>query len=123
MWIDVSTASNCIGIARQVLMRKLPKLTSRQVPNPNGGRGGFKYEIALESLPQDAQQRYWQQVRIEQEAAASKQSKRGRPSKAEKQAQEAAKAAKQAEIQANAIYAEAPAWQKQTVDQRLQVVR
>ncbi|MBQ7502563.1 hypothetical protein IJT93_07600, partial [bacterium] len=123
-WISVNAACEALNCYPNAVLYQIKKNTyfSRQVPNPNGGRGGFKYEIALESLPQEAQQRYWQQVRIAQEQAVN-QPKRGRPSKAVKQAQEAAKAAKQAEIQANAIYAEAPAWQKQTVDQRLQVVR
>ncbi|MBQ7501934.1 hypothetical protein IJT93_04345, partial [bacterium] len=101
LWLTTNNVCNLLNRNNSTIQRRIVAgaFKVRQVPNPNGGRGGFKYEIALESLPQDAQQRYWQQVRIEQEAAASKQSKRGRPSKAEKQAQEAAKAAKQAEIQ------------------------
>ncbi|MDO5296521.1 MAG: hypothetical protein Q4F00_07820, partial [bacterium] len=49
MWIDVKQAALLYGCARQVFMRKLPKLLTRQVPNSNGGRS--KWEIALESLP------------------------------------------------------------------------
>ncbi|MBQ7503486.1 hypothetical protein IJT93_12390, partial [bacterium] len=98
MYVSIEEASTLLSVSRRTIHTYISnqKVTSHVIPCLTGG---FKREIALESLPQDAQQRYWQQVRIEQEAAASKQSKRGRPSKAEKQAQEAAKAAKQAEIQ------------------------
>ena len=116
-WIDITTASQLCQVARQVFMRKLERFTYRQVPNPNGGRGGFKYEIALDSLPKEAQERYWENVRLAQAVEAAK-PKRGRPSKAAIRKAEA-----EAEVvRANEEYLAAPNWQKNAVDNRLYIV-
>lgn len=124
IYLSSSEARTCLNISRQALEYGIhkSKYQSRQVPNPNGGKSGFKYEIALESLPIEAQKRYWQQVQIAAEVAAAK-PKRGRPTKAAQAIKAKAEAEEQAEIQANSVYAEAPAWQKNTVDYRLYVVQ
>ena len=116
-WIDITTASQLCQVARQVFMRKLERFTCRQVPNPNGGRGGFKYEIALDSLPKEAQERYWENVRLAQAVEAAK-PKRGRPSKAAIRKAEA----EAEEVKANEEYLAAPNWQKNAVDNRLYIV-
>ena len=84
---------------------KSEKYQSRKVPNAS--RGGFKYEIALDSLPKEAQERYWENVRLDQDVENAK-PKRGRPSKAAIRKAEA----EAEEVKANEEYLAAPNWQK-----------
>ncbi len=121
MWVDVATAASLLGIAVTNVRKaiKVGRITARQVPNPHGGRP--KYEIALESLPQEAQDRYWQQQRLAAEVAAKKRG--GRPSKAQKEAQARAEAEAAAEVAATEAYITAPGWQREIVDDRYAVVQ
>lgn len=119
MWIDVKQAALFYGCTRQVFMRKLTQFDARRTPNPNGGRP--KWEIALESLPQEAQERYYEQQRLAAEVAAKRRG--GRPSKAQKAAQERAEAQKAAEAAAAEAYITAPGWQRKIADDRYTVVQ
>lgn len=111
-----------LGITRQALEHRIRcgQYVVRKISSPKGGRS--RYEISLDSLPLDVQQRYWQQVKLAQEVAQAK-PRRGRPTKAAQAAKAEAEAREAAEVQANIIYSEAPRWQKDIVDHRLQVVQ
>ena len=122
MYLDVIKTSEVLGIALNNVRKAIRhgRFVSRKVSMNNGSKR-FKYEIELESLPIEAQQRYWQQRAAEQEAAAAK-PRRGRPSRAAVAKREAAKAEAAAEVQANSDYLTAPAWQRERVDYRLSIV-
>ncbi len=116
---DASALLNCSARNTQIAIQR-GHYTARLVPNPNGGRK--KYEILLDSLPEEAQKRYWEQVRAEREAAEAQRKRRGRPTKAAAEARKAAEAKAAEEAQANMAYLEAPGWQKERVDQRIHIV-
>lgn len=122
MWLTLDECSVLLGITTRDVRYRISKnyYTFRKLASGHGGKG-FRYEIALESLPAEIQQRYWAKVQQAQAIEASK-PRRGRPTKAAKQAQAKAQAIEEAEIQANQAYVEAPRWQKDTVDRRLQIV-
>ena len=115
MWITSIDAQSLLGISRQAIDKRCNsgKLQSRI----STVSGHVVKEIALESLPAEAQARYWEQVRIAEQVAAAKRG--GRPSKAQQKAKAEAEARAAAEVQANQVYLEAPDWQKQRVDERL----
>ncbi|MGM9998619.1 MAG: hypothetical protein ACI38Q_04405, partial [Candidatus Bruticola sp.] len=80
VWLEVKTAADLMGVHPNTVLNRANKdLASRQIPSR--GKSGFKYEIALDSLPKEAQERYWENVRLAQAVEAAK-PKRGRPSKA-----------------------------------------
>ncbi|MBQ7567189.1 transposase [bacterium] len=116
MWVNVEQAAELMSVSYNTVIYRIKAgiLTHKQVAS--SGRKGFKYEISLDSLPQDAQDRYWEQQRIADQVARAKRG--GRPSKAALEAR--AKAAE--EIQANEIYQKAPDWQKSVVDTRVYIV-
>lgn len=117
-WLDIQSACSLLQRSYRSVVRyvQMGKLQARKVPNPNGGRGGFRYQILLPSLPPEAQQRYWQIVRESRQVEEAR-PKRGRPRKVrEVEAQEE-------EAQANALYQEAPDWKKEVADERLYVVQ
>ena len=97
-WLDIQSACSLLQRSYRSVVRyvQMGKLQARKVPNPNGGRGGFRYQILLPSLPPEAQQRYWQIVRESRQVEEAR-PKRGRPRKVrEVEAQEE-------EAQANAL--------------------
>lgn len=59
VFLSVSEVANLLGVSKQAIQKncKADKYTARQVPS-KGGKGGVKYEIALNSLPKEAQDRY-----------------------------------------------------------------
>lgn len=116
---DASALLNCSARNTQIAIQR-GHYTARLVPNPNGGRK--KYEILLDSLPEEAQKRYWEQVRAEREVAEAQRKRRGRPTKAAVEARKEAEAKAAEEAQANMAYLEAPGWQKDRVDQRIHIV-
>ncbi|MDO5297557.1 MAG: hypothetical protein Q4F00_13185, partial [bacterium] len=67
MDITVEIAQSCTGLSRATIQKHIRKgdYKSRLENQPNGGAKRF---IALDSLPQEAQDRYWAQVRAQQEA-------------------------------------------------------
>ncbi|MDO5296915.1 MAG: hypothetical protein Q4F00_09840, partial [bacterium] len=68
VWLSIKDTLPLLEISRQAFNKALlsGKYTSQRVNSPNGGRP--VWEIALDSLPQEAQDRYWAQVRAQQEA-------------------------------------------------------
>ena len=115
MLISTTEASELLGVSvrRIQLDAKSGKYSAQRI----GSGARAKYEIALESLPKEAQERYWENVRLAQAVEAAK-PKRGRPSKAAIRKAEA-----EAEVvKANEEYLAAPSWQKNAVDNRLYVV-
>ncbi len=121
MFIEFAEAQQLLGISQQATLKRVTtgKLDARQVPNPNGGRP--KWEISLESLPQEAQDRYWEQQRLAAEVAAKRRG--GRPTKSQKEAQARAAAIQAAEAAANEAYITAPGWQRAIADHRYTVVQ
>ncbi|MDO5297762.1 MAG: transposase domain-containing protein, partial [bacterium] len=89
---------------------------ARQTPGPTGP----KWEISLDSLPKEAQERYYEQQRIAEQVAKAKRG--GRPSKAKLEARAKAEAEAAAVIEANKVYLEAPDWQKSEVDRRVYIL-
>ncbi|MGM9997888.1 MAG: hypothetical protein ACI38Q_00570, partial [Candidatus Bruticola sp.] len=82
VWLSAQETADFIGCHVTNISYKIKhgSLTFRKTSSNHGGTG-FKYEIALESLPKEAQERYWENVRLAQAVEAAK-PKRGRPSKA-----------------------------------------
>lgn len=62
MWISIKQASDLLGVTERAVRKSLEnnKFTNRSVDGL--GRGGFHYEILLESLPLEAQDRYYQKT-------------------------------------------------------------
>lgn len=62
-FLSVSEVGNLLGRSKQAILKAIAasKYVIREVPatGKGGGKGGMKYEIALSSLPQEAQLRYW----------------------------------------------------------------
>lgn len=120
VWLDSKSVQNLLSISRQAVDKQCAsgKLQSRKAIDVNGH---VIKEIALGSLPKEAQDRYWEQQRIAAEVAAKKRG--GRPSKVQKEAQARAEAQKAAEAAANEAYITAPGWQRAIADHRYTVVQ
>ena len=117
VWLSVVETQEILDISQPAVLYRINKglVDSRKADNP--GRAGKKYEIALDSLPQDAQDRYWAQVRAQQEALNP-----GKAARAFQKAQAQAEAAEAQTVEANEEYLEAPKWQKDIIDERLRIV-
>ena len=120
IWLESKIASAILQISRQALEVQIhsQKLTTRQVSNPHGGRP--KWEISLESLPKEAQDRYWEQQRIAEQVAKAKRG--GRPPKAKLEAQAQADAVDAAREAAREEFQRAPGWQRDIADTRAYIV-
>ncbi|MDO5297738.1 MAG: transposase domain-containing protein, partial [bacterium] len=120
MWIDVEQASELMAVSYNTIIYRVKNgaLKHRQITSP--GRTGFKWEISLDSLPKEAQERYYEQQRIAEQVAKAKRG--GRPSKAKLEARAKAEAEAAAVIEANKVYLEAPDWQKSEVDRRVYIL-
>ena len=114
MFVSFNLCCELLGISQPALSRKIKcgKVEAQQSPNPHGGRP--VWQIDLSSLPQDAQDRYWAQQRAQQDATRQRV---GRYRQAGKAAEAEAEV-----VAANEDYLNAPAWQKDTIDQRLYIV-
>lgn len=115
MWLSVSEVTVLLGVSQPAVQRmiKIGRYAARKVP---ACRSGFKYEVALESLPQEAQDRYWAQVRAQQSAP------KGKAARAAQKAQAKANAEVAQIAEANDEYLNAPAWQKGIIDERFYIV-
>ena len=115
MNISVAQAAHLTGVSVVTVRTWIKNDTIKAIlNNTNGGRG--VYSVILDSLPKEAQERYWEQQRIAEQVAKAKRG--GRPSKAKLEA----RAQAQEELQANATYQKAPDWQKSEVDRRVYIV-
>ncbi|MDO5296914.1 MAG: hypothetical protein Q4F00_09835, partial [bacterium] len=96
VWLSVVETQEILDISQPAVLYRINKglVDSRKADNP--GRAGKKYEIALDSLPQDAQARYWAQVRAQQEALNP-----GKAARAFQKAQAQAEAAEAQTVEAN----------------------
>lgn len=112
VYLSVGAVAELLSTTAQAVRYNVRSGTFTGKSSP-GKRGRPAWEISLDSLPADAQARYWEQVRIAEQVARAKRG--GRPSKAQKAAQ--AQAA--AEVKANEEYLAAPDWQKNIVDERI----
>lgn len=115
MLISTAEAAELLGVS--VRRVQLDAKSGKYVAQRSSSGARAKYEIALDSLPREAQERYWENIRLAQAVEAAK-PKRGRPSKAAIRKAEA----EAEEVKANEEYLAAPKWQKDAVDNRLYIV-
>lgn len=120
MFLPVNMVAPLLEVSERAIRKMIvaDRVKARQATNPHGGRP--KWEISLDSLPKEAQERYWEQQRIAEQVAKAKRG--GRPSKAKLEARAKAEAEAAAVIEANKVYLEAPDWQKSEVDRRVYIV-
>ncbi|MBQ7567246.1 DDE-type integrase/transposase/recombinase [bacterium] len=119
VWLSVADVQKLLDISQPAVLYRINKGLVRSQVAINPGRAGKKYEIALESLPADAQERYWKQLRAQQEALNQR---NGKAARAAKRAQAQADAEDAQLVTANDEYLEAPVWQKDIIDERLRIV-
>jgi hypothetical protein len=60
VFLSVDEVRNLLGVSDRAVRKQISakKYVTQQVPTKGGGKGGLKYEIALCSLPQTAQDKY-----------------------------------------------------------------
>lgn len=57
IWLTINQAATLLGVTNRAVRKKLSAYQSRTI-HSKGGNGGKVFQIALESLPQEAQDRY-----------------------------------------------------------------